>query len=271
MANLDGLDPALQSIVQRIIAESGGRVTISSGFRTRAEQEALYAKYRSGQGNLAAKPGTSMHEHGGAVDFGGDLGLAAQLARKYGLVNSVDGEPWHFTLGGEEGSHTNTHSEYDLGENTASNPQDVLANRIHSVLNIIGKSTADTGSPESDDPAMDQEFAVGQDSNTVSQSGPKSTLQKYAAEKAKALGWDDADIASLVQLWNRESGWDPKAQNPSSTAYGIAQFLDGTWKGVGVSKTDDPYQQIDAGLSYIQGKYGDPTRALSFHDQNNYY
>lgn len=270
-ANLEGLDPTLRAIVNKIIAESGGRVTVVSGFRTREEQQALYDAYRNGTGNLAAKPGSSRHEHGFAVDFGGDLALAAQLARKYGLSNTVAGEPWHFSLGGEEGGHTARYSEYDLGENTASNPQDVLANRLHSILNIVGKSAADTGAIPSGDAGMDAEFAVGQDSNVATMSGPKSELQKYAAEKGKALGWDDADINALIQLWNRESGWNPNAQNSSSTAYGIAQFLDDTWQGTGIAKTDDPYKQIDAGLMYIQGRYGDPTRALAFHDQNNYY
>ena len=42
---------------------------IGSAKRYTEEQEELYKKYRSGRGGLAAKPGTSMHEFGLAVDF----------------------------------------------------------------------------------------------------------------------------------------------------------------------------------------------------------
>lgn len=108
MAGTDGMDAQMAAIVNRIVAESGGRIWIVSGFRSREQQEALYQKYLNGTGNLAAKPGSSMHEHGTAVDFGGDLQLAASLASKYGLTRSVPGEPWHFTLGGERPSAGDT-------------------------------------------------------------------------------------------------------------------------------------------------------------------
>ena len=79
----------------------GQKVDISSGNRTRAEQAELYAKYKAGTGNLAARPGTSNHEHGDAADatIGGvDLASnakAKQLAAELGLHFPVPGEPWH--------------------------------------------------------------------------------------------------------------------------------------------------------------------------------
>jgi hypothetical protein len=277
----------MAEIVNRIIAESGGRVTISSGFRSRAEQESLYAKYKAGQGNLAAKPGTSKHEHGLAVDFGGDLNLARQLATKYGLAGTVPGEPWHFSLGGEGGAHTERYNEYDLGDDTSSNPQDVLANRMQSILSIMGQSTA-AQSPGYDNPGIDQAFTPNRDyteaegmaeaqslanpTTSTTTNSPKGTLQKYAAKKlSDEYGMSAGEMGSLITLWNKESGWNPNADNPTSTAYGIAQFLNGTWAGVGAKKTSDPYQQIDAGLRYIVQRYGSPSNALKFHLKNNYY
>lgn len=274
---LDGVNPQLATIAQRIVAESGGRITISSGRRSTQEQQTLYERYRAGKGPLAAKPGTSKHEHGEAIDFGGDMGLLRQLATKYGLINSVPGEAWHWTLGDEDGSHVNRHSEYDLGDDTSSNPQDVLANRLHSILRIMGGG--DTTSPSYGDPDVDQDMAPGDvDGVEIAkqllmhgQNKPKSQLQKYAQTKLREMGFDDAETASLITLWNKESGWNPNADNPSSTAFGIAQFLNGTWKSTGVQKTNDPYKQIDAGLTYIQQRYGSPSKALKFHLANNWY
>lgn len=280
MAGIDGMDPRMASIVQRIIEESGGRVTVVSGYRTRQEQAALYQKYLNGTGNLAAKPGHSAHEHGLAVDFGGDLDLAAQLAAKYGLINSVPGEPWHFSLG-EEGQGAIPAAGYNLDEEAVKeNPQDALASRLHSVLSIIGQD-ATTGtpgatSPSFEDAGADAAFSMGGEIPATDEGraagGAKTQLQQYAAQKLMEQGMNNtAEIDALVKLWDRESGWNPQAQNPTSTAFGIAQFLNGTWKGTGFEKTSDPYQQIDAGLAYIKARYGTPSNALNFHLQNNWY
>src|SRR4051812_8163601 len=89
------------------------------------------------------------------------------------------------------------------------------------------------------------------------------SFHDYALSK---LGGDGGQFSCLENLWGRESGWNPNAQNQSSTAYGIPQFLDSTWAGTGVGKTSDGYRQIDAGLIYIDGRYGSPCGAWS-HSQ----
>jgi hypothetical protein len=78
---------------------------------------------------------------------------------------------------------------------------------------------------------------------------------------AQLYGWIGAQWNALFQLWNNESGWNPNAQNPTSTAYGIAQFLNSTWATVGATKTSDPGGQIVAGLRYIRQAYGSPGNA----------
>jgi hypothetical protein len=72
----------------------------------------------------------------------------------------------------------------------------------------------------------------------------------------------DKEFHYLDQLVYLESKWDPNAQNPYSTAYGIGQFLDQTWETVGYEKTDDPYTQVDAMIDYVQGRYGSFEAAL---------
>lgn len=91
-----GLVEPFRSRVSALLYEAGGRVTIVSGRRSYQEQARLYAKYQAGTGNLAARPGSSKHEQGLAVDFGGDVALAERLAPKYGLRQTVPGERWHF-------------------------------------------------------------------------------------------------------------------------------------------------------------------------------
>lgn len=89
---------------------------------------------------------------------------------------------------------------------------------------------------------------------------------------AKVYGWDSgANWAALDRLIAKESSWNPNAQNPTSTAYGLFQFLNGTWGSTGVAKTSDPGRQAEAGLRYIQSRYGNPVAALDFHNRNNWY
>jgi hypothetical protein len=54
-------------------------------------------------------------------------------------------------------------------------------------------------------------------------------------------------------LWGKESAWNPKADNPNSTAFGIAQML-------GEDSTN-PYVQISNGLRYIEHRYSNPCAA----------
>lgn len=89
-----------------------GNLSIISGGRTYAEQQHLYDLYLQGRGNLAAKPGTSLHESGRAVDFGGAAHSAGTAAHKWLEQNaSAFGwkwtgknfsqfEPWHFEFVG---------------------------------------------------------------------------------------------------------------------------------------------------------------------------
>lgn len=71
---------------------------ITDAGRTRAEQEALYARYLRGElVAYAARPGTSKHETGCALDLDG---AARAWVRQHGtrfgwLRDQVRNEPWH--------------------------------------------------------------------------------------------------------------------------------------------------------------------------------
>lgn len=82
--------------------------TVTSGYRSRASQSALYAAYLSGRGNLAARPGTSMHEQykfpGGAVDLSDGPSARRTIpsfkSKFKPSMNYPSGEPWHFSYSG---------------------------------------------------------------------------------------------------------------------------------------------------------------------------
>lgn len=83
---------------------AGISVSLTSGFRTMAEQQYLYNCYktrRCNNGNLAAQPGYSNHQNGVALDISTSSWLAKNAGR-FGFVRTVPKEPWHYEFRGAD-------------------------------------------------------------------------------------------------------------------------------------------------------------------------
>jgi len=99
-----------------------------------------------------------------------------------------------------------------------------------------------------------------------------NTVQAIAFGKMKNHGWGLDQYSCLVKLWNRESNWRVNAYNPSSGAYGIPQSLPGSKMAVaGADWKTNPETQINWGIGYIEGRYGNPCTALAHSDRVNWY
>ena len=89
---------------------------------------------------------------------------------------------------------------------------------------------------------------------------------------ARRHGWSGPrQQEALYELIDRESGWDPYAENPTSTAADLFQFLDSTRANYGLPLHAAPRRQARAGLDYIDDRYDSPLQALRFHDREGYY
>lgn len=89
MANLKGMRPeVLESLtrLQQMVEDAGGRLRVNSAFRTREDQERLYAN-RARNKYPVARPGTSKHESGLALDLQADGMPQEKLAELAGKVN----------------------------------------------------------------------------------------------------------------------------------------------------------------------------------------
>jgi hypothetical protein len=76
-------------------------------------------------------------------------------------------------------------------------------------------------------------------------------------------------FSSIVE---RESGWNYKAQNPSSGAYGLVQALPGSkMASAGADWQTNPATQIKWGLNYMNDRYGSPCGAWEFWQANHWY
>jgi hypothetical protein len=111
----------------------------------------------------------------------------------------------------------------------------------------------------------------GGDDNGPGSTMPVGDIQRMVADLAKSkYGWAGSQWDALNWLVAHESSWNPNAQNPTSSAYGLFQFLDGTWAPYG-KKTSDPKLQAQYGLEYIKGRYGSPEKAKAFWEGHHWY
>ena len=79
------------------------------------------------------------------------------------------------------------------------------------------------------------------------------------------------EYVALHELIMRESSWNPDARNRKSTAYGLGQLIDQTWKDLDIEKSDDFRIQLIAAHKYVMQRYGSWVKALEFHKRNGYY
>ena len=102
--------------------------------------------------------------------------------------------------------------------------------------------------------------------------GTKGQYQTYALSLMEDYGWEDSEINPLINLWNKESGWNPNAHNGSSGAHGIPQALPASKMA---SEGSDYYTngetQIRWGLNYIKNRYGSPSAAWGHFCSCNWY
>ena len=69
-------------------AKQGVNLTLTSSYRSREKQEYLYNLYLQGKGNLAARPGSSLHEKGLAIDVASDISWVQKYGPKFGWINT---------------------------------------------------------------------------------------------------------------------------------------------------------------------------------------
>lgn len=92
------------------------------------------------------------------------------------------------------------------------------------------------------------------------------SLGRRIAQAMGVLG----QFGAIDYIFTRESGWNPNAQNPTSSAFGIPQFLNPTWAAYG-GKTRNPAIQIEDGIRYMIDRYGSPNGAAAFWRGHHWY
>ncbi|MGH3244021.1 MAG: transglycosylase SLT domain-containing protein, partial [Spirillospora sp.] len=101
---------------------------------------------------------------------------------------------------------------------------------------------------------------------------PAGEAQRIAKRLMPSFGFSGAgEFGCLVKLWDRESGWNTHAANPSG-AYGIPQALPGSKMGsAGPDWRNNATTQIKWGLGYIKNRYKTPCGGWSHFQSVGWY
>ena len=96
-------------------------------------------------------------------------------------------------------------------------------------------------------------------------------MQVNAKEVAREL-LTTKQFKCFSALMGKESAWQDK-KNPTSTASGVGQLLDGTYRNLGMKRSKSTVAQTVAALAYIGRRYGSsgPCGAWEHSKRNNYY
>ncbi|MGN8026684.1 phospholipase [Microbacterium sp. 22242] len=98
--------------------------------------------------------------------------------------------------------------------------------------------------------------------------GARAAAQQIMASQ---YGWGDDQFQCLDSLWNKESGWNYQAYNPSG-ATGIPQALPGDkMASIADDWETNATTQIKWGLGYISSVYGTPCSAWGHSQATNWY
>lgn len=200
--------------------------------------------------DLASKLGITDADVAAAAKGGGG-GFLDKLA---GWVRSAVGNPLGFLKDKISGPVGELFSKFGSGVLTqmlSKVPEMAFSSMVDTIKNTVGNFISDI---------------------VPGGGGGSSEIKSMVQKRAASYGWDKGGSwDSLQWIINKESSWNPNAQNPNSSAYGLFQFLDSTWGAYGGSKTSDPGAQTDLGLKYIKQRYGNPEAARAFHQNYGWY
>lgn len=233
-----GMRPDVAAAYDRMAAAAradGTALVVVSGFRSDAEQAALFAAHPDP--TWVAPPGHSLHRCATELDLGPASAydwLAANASR-FGFAQRYSWEAWHYG--------------FDAG------PAPCSAAGEDGGVAAGGTGAAGVG-------------GRGGDGALSSTTLPSFVPAEFRPLILKAAVRWNVSAALLAGQEMAESGFDPNAGSPAG-AQGIAQFMPGTAASYGLRNPYDPAEAIDAEAHLMHdllARFGSPELALAAYN-----
>ena len=230
----EGMRPDVAAAFDRMAAaaaSAGIALVVNSGFRSDAEQAALFAAHPDPR--WVAPPGQSLHRCATELDLGPETayGWLASNAGRFGFVQRYSWEAWHYG--------------FDAGPPPCS---------------AAGNAVGATASPTA---------GRGPDGALAGGGGlPSFVPPEFRAPLLRAATHWNVSAALLAAQLMAESNFDPYAGSPAG-AQGIAQFMPSTAAAYGLLNPYDPEEAIDAQahlMSDLLHQFGSSQLALAAYN-----
>lgn len=262
--------PALMNALKKLSAAAGQSIFVQSGRRTVAEQ---LAQGPSTPGHPVAGP-NGPHVQGIAADITPGFPAFGALASRFGLGFTVmPQEPWHIQLlNAAKAAGAAAVADFktpELARLLVDGPGSPLKSIVQGGLDtvrgaaqeVVARAAATAGG------------ANGSEANFTPSGGSASgNGADLMRQISKQRGWNFNDWWALDA---KETTHGASLANPTSTARLRGQFLDFNYGkyGPGSDPAQNPSmaQQIESMAEYIAERYGNPSKALAFHNVHNFY
>jgi hypothetical protein len=230
----EGMRPDVAAAFDRMAAaaaQAGLALVVNSGFRSDAEQAALFAAHPDPK--WVAPPGHSLHRCATELDLGPETayGWLAANASHFGFVQRYSWEAWHYG--------------FDAGPPPCS-----------AAGNAVGAGVSPTA-------------GGGADGALAGAAGlPSFVPPRFRAPLLRAATRWNVSAALLAAQLMAESNFNPFAGSPAG-AQGIAQFIPSTAAAYGLRNPYDPVEAIDAQahlMSDLIRQFGSPQLALAAYN-----
>ena len=219
----------------------GVDLIVTSGTRTRAEQQRLYDLYRAGKGNLAAPPGSSNHEENGprgprALDLrdsGRDRGVTYSGTTRSNWLRNNCGrwgfvaagfkfsqvEPWHYEFNGTLGQSAPAPS----GNSSSLKATDMLRWRWNGIQEMLkgagyGYSGAIDGIPGKGTITAFQKFIKNNGYRNVSVDGVWGPETAKGAQSWLKARWGYTGAIDALPGGGTKAAWD-RAEAANARAF----------------------------------------------------
>ena len=240
----EGMRPDVAAAFDRMAAAAAGAgltLVVNSGFRSDAEQAALFAAHPDP--TWVAPPGHSLHRCATELDLGPETayGWLAANASRFGFVQRYSWEAWHYGF-------------------TAGPPPCSAAGNSGGVAGGTAGAGAMSGAVGAPGGGGDGAFA----GTTL----PSFVPSRFRAPLLRAAARWNVSAALLAAQLMAESNFDPYAGSPAG-AQGIAQFMPSTAAAYGLANPYDPEEAIDAQghlMSDLLRQFGSPQLALAAYN-----
>ncbi|WP_202388337.1 lytic transglycosylase domain-containing protein [Nocardioides flavescens] len=208
---------------------------------------------------------------GSSLLGGPDATVAASASARTAVAGTTDVNGSGASSG--QASGTSATSQDAPAADAAQDAPDAEASETTTLTARAPEVTRSESRVPAADPLKRETLDLG-DSNALtrtedlSDEDPRTIAQALLPE----FGFDQDQFGCLDSLWTRESGWNPSADNPSSSAYGIPQALPGSkMSSAGADWATNPVTQIRWGLGYIRDRYGSPCAAWGHSEAQGFY